>query len=67
MANYLKDLGYTTIELLPVQETDNDGNLDNVAGGNYWGYMTYGYFAPDRRYSYDKSPEVDQQRNLKRW
>ncbi|BDU51640.1 isoamylase [Haliovirga abyssi] len=56
MANYLKDLGYTTIELLPVQETDNDGNSASQAGGNYWGYMTYGYFAPDRRYSYDKNP-----------
>ncbi len=56
MAKYLKALGYTTIELLPVHETDNDHNPDNQSGGNYWGYMTYGYFAPDRRYAYDKSP-----------
>ncbi len=56
MAKYLKALGYTAIELLPVHETDNDHNPNNQSGGNYWGYMTYGYFAPDRRYAYDKSP-----------
>lgn len=56
MAKYLKALGFTTIELLPVHETDNDANPSDRPGGNYWGYMTYGYFAPDRRYAYDKSP-----------
>jgi len=55
MAKYLKALGYNTIELLPVHETANDINPDNGAGGNFWGYMTYGYFAPDRRYSYNKA------------
>ncbi|WP_372366030.1 glycogen-debranching protein [Candidatus Uabimicrobium sp. HlEnr_7] len=55
-AKYLKALGFNTIELLPVHETDNDGNPDDNPGGNYWGYATYGYFAPDRRYAYDKSP-----------
>ena len=53
---YLKKLGINTIELLPIHESDNDCNPDNGAGGNYWGYMTYGFFAPERRYSYDKSP-----------
>ena len=52
---YLKGLGINTIELLPVHETDNDANPDNAPGGNFWGYMTYGFFAPDRRYSSDKS------------
>lgn len=55
MAKYLKGLGYNVIELLPVHETANDNNLSTSASGNYWGYMTYGYFAPDRRYSYDQS------------
>ena len=52
---YLKGLGINTIELLPVHETDNDANPDDAPGGNFWGYMTYGFFAPDRRYSSDKS------------
>ncbi len=56
MAKYLKALGFTTIELLPVHETANETNPNDRPGGNYWGYMTFGYFAPDRRYAYDKSP-----------
>lgn len=52
---YLKALGINTIELLPVHETDNDANPDDGPGGNFWGYMTFDYFAPDRRYSYDKT------------
>jgi glycogen operon protein len=56
MAKYLKALGFTTIELLPVHESANDNNPDDAPGGNYWGYMTFGYFAPDRRYASDRSP-----------
>lgn len=52
---YLKALGVNTIELLPVHETDNDANPEDGPGGNFWGYMTFDYFAPDRRYSSDKS------------
>lgn len=53
---YLKALGVNTIELLPVHESDNDCNPEGNPGGNYWAYMTYGYFAPDRRYSSDQTP-----------
>ena len=55
MAPYLKALGFTTIELMPVQESDNELNPATGPGGNFWGYMTYGFFAPDRRYSSDQS------------
>jgi isoamylase len=57
-AAYLKALGVTAIELLPVQETQNDMNdvAASTAGDNYWGYSTLAYFAPDRRYACDKSP-----------
>lgn len=55
LAPYFKALGINTIELLPVHESDNDCNPDDAPGGNYWAYMTFDYFAPDRRYSYDKS------------
>ncbi|MES2129844.1 MAG: isoamylase [Pseudomonadota bacterium] len=57
-AAYLASLGVTAVEFLPVQETQNDTNDVNGAndtGDNYWGYMTLGYFAPDRRYAFDKS------------
>jgi glycogen operon protein len=66
MAPYLCALGVTTIELLPVHEFANDLNpsgspgwdraVDEPPHGNYWGYMTYGFFAPDLRYSSDKTP-----------
>ncbi len=57
-AAYLKSLGVTAIELLPIQETVNDANdvVASTAGDNYWGYMTLNYFAPDRRYAADRSP-----------
>ncbi|GAA0446160.1 glycogen operon protein GlgX homolog [Actinoplanes capillaceus] len=58
-AAYLASLGVTAVEFLPVQETQNDTNdvdATGTSGDNYWGYMTLNYFAPDRRYAYDKSP-----------
>lgn len=56
-AQYLSELGVTAVEFLPVQETQNEGNdiYTSTEGDNYWGYMTLNYFAPDRRYSSDKS------------
>ncbi|MEQ1564914.1 MAG: alpha-amylase family glycosyl hydrolase [Myxococcota bacterium] len=54
----LADLGVTAIELLPVHETNNDQNelTADASGDNYWGYSTYGFFAPDRRYAADQGP-----------
>lgn len=56
-AQYLKDLGVTAVEFLPVQETQNDQNgmKQSTEGTNYWGYMTINYFAPDRHFSSDKN------------
>ncbi|WP_426344622.1 alpha-amylase family glycosyl hydrolase [Pseudoduganella sp. R-32] len=57
-APYLASLGVTAVEFLPVQETQNDTNdadPNSNTGDNYWGYMTLNYFAPDRRYSYDRT------------
>ncbi len=56
LAQYLAALGMTTVEFLPVHEFDNESNPEDRPGGNYWGYMTQSYFAPDRRYSSDPSP-----------
>ncbi|MGH7959213.1 MAG: alpha-amylase family glycosyl hydrolase, partial [Opitutaceae bacterium] len=58
-AAYLKSLGVTAVEFLPLQEFQNDHNDADPAsttGDNYWGYDPYNYFAPDRRYAADKSP-----------
>jgi isoamylase len=56
MAGYLKDLGINTVEFLPVHETDNAAGPLNASGSNYWGYATYGFFAPDRRYAHNQAP-----------
>ncbi|MFY0582713.1 alpha-amylase family glycosyl hydrolase [Cystobacter fuscus] len=55
----LAALGVTAVEFLPVQETDNDDNdvvPTTTQDDNYWGYMTLNFFAPDRRYSSDRTP-----------
>lgn len=49
--SYLKDLGITAIELMPVHHFIRDSYLEDKGLHNYWGYNTIGYFAPDVRYS----------------
>ena len=49
--NYLKELGITAIELMPVHHFLNDLFLEEKGLTNYWGYNTIGFFAPDIRYS----------------
>lgn len=54
---YLKELGITTVELMPVFEFDAfDGPFRNPITGerlaNAWGYNTVAFFAPESHYSY---------------
>lgn len=49
--DYLKKLGITAIELMPVHQFITDGFLTDKGLTNYWGYNTIGFFAPDARYS----------------
>lgn len=51
MLDYLRDLGVTAIELLPVHQFLHDGPLLERGLTNYWGYNTLGFFAPHRDYS----------------
>jgi isoamylase len=55
LAPYLRALGFTAVEFLPVQETAAGLCPPDRAGGNFWGYMTAAFFAPDRRYAADRS------------
>ena len=41
---YLKDLGITAVELMPVFQYDPDE-------GNYWGYMPLNFFSPHHGYA----------------
>jgi len=49
--DYLKRLGVTAIELLPVHTFVDDRRLTQQGMRNFWGYNSIGYFAPDARYS----------------
>ncbi len=49
--NYLKELGITALELLPVHHFVTDQHLHEQGLTNYWGYNTIGFLAPDARYS----------------
>ena len=48
---YLRDLGVTAVELLPVHEYVPEGFLIGRGLTNYWGYNTIGFFAPHQGYS----------------
>jgi glycogen operon protein len=53
VVDYIKSLGVTTVELLPVHSFVNDSYLLDKKLVNYWGYNTIGFFAPDPRYASD--------------
>lgn len=48
---YLRKLGVTTVELMPVHAFIDDRPLVERNLRNYWGYNTLGFFAPEPRYS----------------
>jgi len=48
---YLKKLGITAVELLPVHHFIDEGHLADRGLRDYWGYNTLSYFAPMARYS----------------
>ncbi|NIZ46344.1 glycogen debranching protein GlgX [Entomospira nematocerorum] len=57
MIPYLKELGVTSVELLPVMEFDDmeyakNGTKEHPLR-NYWGYSTMAFFTPKARYAED--------------
>ncbi len=50
ITDYVKSLGITVVELLPVQAFADDHFLVRKGLRNYWGYSTLSYFAPHPRY-----------------
>ncbi|MBA4143745.1 MAG: glycogen debranching protein GlgX [Nitrosospira sp.] len=53
---YLKQLGVTAVELMPVHYFLHDKHLVDRGLSNYWGYNTISYFAPHGDYAADKRP-----------
>jgi isoamylase len=48
--DHLKQLGVTTLELLPIHSFTDEWHLVKHGLSNYWGYNTLGFFTPDQRY-----------------
>ncbi|WP_426726683.1 glycogen debranching protein GlgX [Corynebacterium rouxii] len=53
---HLKDLGITAIELMPVHQFLQDDRLRDLGLRNYWGYNTFGFFAPQQDYAAAQEP-----------
>ena len=48
---YLKNLGVTAIQLLPVHQFVTEQRLVKMGLSNYWGYNTLGFFTPHAAYA----------------
>ena len=55
---HLRDLGVTTVELLPVQAFTTEPALVQRGLVNYWGYNTLGFFAPHAPYAAATGPQA---------
>ena len=58
VARYLRELGVTYAELMPVHAFVDDSYLVEKGLRNYWGYNSIAFFAPDPRYL--RSPFVNE-------
>jgi isoamylase len=56
MIAYLKELGITSVELMPVHVSIADRHLVENSLTNYWGYNSISFFAPDPRFACSKEP-----------
>lgn len=62
---YLKRLGVTTVQLMPVYQFVHDAHLVAKGLRNYWGYNPIGYFAPHNEYASLKGQLGEQVREFK--
>src|SRR5690242_182631 len=49
--NYIRSLGVTSVELMPIHTFISESHLLEKGLTNYWGYNTIGFMAPDPRYA----------------
>ena len=54
--DYLTSLGVTAVELLPVHQFVHEKHLGDKGLRNYWGYHSYGFFAPHNEYAAGNDP-----------
>ncbi len=63
---YLKELGVTAVELLPVHQFVTDHYLVEKGLKNYWGYNTLGFFAPHDAYAAKPGQQVQEFKGMVR-
>jgi glycogen operon protein len=54
VVDYIKSLGVTSVELLPVHTFVRDSYLLDKDLTNYWGYNSIGFFSPDPGYAHER-------------
>jgi glycogen operon protein len=54
VVDYIRSLGVSSVELLPIHAFLSDSQLLEKGLTNYWGYSTIGFFAPDPRYAHER-------------
>ena len=58
--DYIKSLGVTSIEFLPLHSFILDSNLLEKGLTNYWGYNSIGFFAPNTRYAHESEQSLSE-------
>ena len=58
VVEYIKSLGVTAVELMPVYTFIDERHLVEKGLTNYWGYNTIGFFAPEPRYAADPQNDL---------
>jgi glycogen operon protein len=56
--DYLRELGVTAVELLPIHHFVTEPGLQRRGLPNYWGYNSLGFFAPHQAYSSRRGNQV---------
>lgn len=64
--DHLKSLNVTAIELMPVHQFMHDSRLLDLGLRNYWGYNTFGFFAPHNQYAANRSSSVAEFKSMVR-
>src|SRR6202046_3550990 len=53
VVDYIRSLGVTSVELLPIHSFVNDSQLLEKGLTNYWGYNSIAFLSPDSRYAFE--------------
>jgi glycogen operon protein len=64
--DHLKSLSVTAIELMPVHQFMHDARLLDLGLRNYWGYNTFGFFAPHNQYAANRKSSVAEFKSMVR-